>query len=72
MMAARSVQTPLAATASLEAASYAIALASASPATNATSSGLARQLIGVMMTPANWQAQCRVAASHRFCSRVTR
>ena len=36
------------------------------------SSALARQLTGVMTMPANWQAQCSVAASQRFCSTVTR
>ena len=36
-----------------------------------SSSAVARQFTGVMTMPANWQAQCRVAASQRFCSAVT-
>ena len=38
----------------------------------ALASALARQLTGVTMMPANWQAQWMVAASQRFCSTVTR
>jgi len=37
-----------------------------------SSAALERQLTGVMMMPVNWQAQCSVAASQRFCSAVTR
>ena len=48
------------------------AFASASAQKKSRSSAVARQLTGVMMMPANWQAQCRVAASQRFCSAVTR
>ena len=32
----------------------------------------ARQLSGVTMTPRNWQAQCSVAISQRFCRTTTR
>ena len=32
----------------------------------------ARQFTGVRMTPVNWQAQCRVAACHRFGSTVSK
>ena len=45
--------------------------ASASARQNSSSSAVARQFSGVMMMPANWQAQCSVAASQRFCSRLT-
>ncbi len=62
----------LAATAASLTGSYTMALAPESVRQYSTSSGLARQFSGVAIRPRNWQAQCRVAISMRFCSTTSR
>ncbi len=60
------------ATISAVAASIATARASESVSTASSSAAVARQFSGVIMMPVIWQAQCRLAASSRFCNTVTK